>query len=186
MKRTAYRTIVGIAILVVILSVSAASISASPPPPNLIVDVTAHMTSPSAGFDSILYVLVPHQMPFFPPNFNLKQSFIVEEIDETDTSPSGIVSKNVLITCTLSTSPAYPNRNTVVTCFGTFPWRVNTRAYPGSTTGIYLIGFGLGETGLWRFTFTVTGLYDGAITTLSASFNVNVDPPGSTGPVQPE
>ena len=172
----------GIALLAGILSISAASISASPPPPNLMVDVTEHKTSSSAGFDTILYVLVPHQMPFNPPFFNLMQSFVVEEIDQTSVAPDGTSSTETLITCS---TPAYPARNAVTTCSGFRPQRVDSRAYPGSTTGIYEVAFaGFTETGVWRFTFTVTGLYNGASTTLTQTFNVNVDPPESTGPVQ--
>lgn len=185
MKRTASTILGAIAVLAVILSLTVASIAASPPPPTLTVDVTSHRVSTSSAFDTIVYVTVPHQMPFVPNLFNLLQSFVVQSIDLTQTAPDGTVTPTNLITCSLSTTPAYPSRNTVSTCTGIFPWRVNSRAYPGSTTGIYWVGFaGFTQTGVWTFTYSVTGLYNGASTTLTHTFTINVDPPASTGPVQ--
>ena len=177
MKRTYLRTLGAIALLTIVLGVSMTSFSAGPPPASLSVYVTATRITSSEAFDTVLYVAVPRQQPI-NPTFNLYQSFVVQSIDFTETHPDGSVDGGNLITCSLS-GPAYPSRNAVLTCSGSFTSRVNGLVYPGSTTGIYFVGFGgfgPGDVGRWTYTYTVTGLYYGAVTTLTSSFTSQVTP----------
>jgi hypothetical protein len=179
MMRITSKRLGGIALLAMLLSIGAATVYAeNPPPPHLKLDVTTHNPSiaPGTGFDTILYVSVAHQKPFTPPRFNLLQSFVLQSIDMTQTGPDGKSTTSNLITCTLSTSPAYPSRNTVSTCTGTFPSRVNGLVYPGSTTGIYFSAFGPDTVGEWTYTFHVTGLYNNAPITLTSSVEVDAKP----------
>src|SRR5437016_7957879 len=112
MRRITPRTLGGIALLATLLGISVASVWAEgPASPGLRVDVTTHNPDPNnGGFDSILLVSVPHQRPFTPPRFNLLQSFVVQSIDLTQKAPDGTSATTNLITCTLSSSPAYPSR----------------------------------------------------------------------------
>lgn len=178
MKSIAPRKLAGLTILALLLSIGlAAAYADNPPPPHLQVDVTTQTPSASGdGFDSILYVSVAHQNPFNPPRFNLLQSFVVQSIDLTQTAPNGTNTASNLITCTLSSSPAYPSRNTVSTCTGDFASRVNAFVYPGSDTGIYFSAFGPDTPGHWTFTFSVTGLYNNAPITLTDKVNLDVKP----------
>jgi len=179
MRRTTLRALGGFALLATLLGISVASVWAEgPSSPGLRVDVTTHNPDPNnGGFDSILLVSVPHQRPFTPPRYDLLQSFVLQSIDLTQTAPDGTSTTTNLITCTLSSSPAYPSRNTVSTCTGTFASRVNSRAYPGSDTGIYWSGFSPDTNGSWTFTFAVTGLYDNAPTTLTSRVHLSVGQP---------
>jgi hypothetical protein len=181
MKRTALRTVGIIAVTLMLLGIGVVSVSADgPPPPHLDVKITTHSPSVSGdGFDAILYVSVPPQKPSgsnSPDRYDLTQSFVVQSIDLTETAPDGTSTTSTLITCTLSSSPAYPSRNTVSTCTGTFASRVMSYAYPGSETGIYFSGFGPASTGHWTYTFSVTGLYDSSPTTLTSRVSVDAKP----------
>jgi hypothetical protein len=181
MKRAAIRTLGILAVIGMLLGIGVVSVSANgPPPPHLLVKITTHSPSVSGdGFDAILYVIVPPQKPSgsdSPDRYDLTQSFVVQSIGLTETAPNGTSTTSTLITCILSTSPAYPSRNTVSTCTGTFASRVMSYVYPGSDTGIYFSGFGPDTTGHWKYAFSVTGLYNNASTTLTFHFTVNAKP----------
>jgi hypothetical protein len=181
MKRTALRAIGIVAVIGMLLGIGVVSVSAhGAPPPRLLVKITTHSPSVSGdGFDATLYVIVPPQKPSgsnSPNRYDLTQSFVVQSIGLTETAPNGTSTISTLITCTLSTSPAYPSRNTISTCTGTFASRVMSYVYPGSDTGIYFSGFGPSATGYWTYTFSVTGLYNNATTTLTSHFSVNAKP----------
>jgi hypothetical protein len=177
MMRITPRKLAGVALLSMLLSIGVATVYAEddiPPSPHFHVDVTTHEPSASGGgFDSILYVSVPHQRPFTPPRFNLLQSFVLQSIVLTQTGPDGTSTTSTLITCTLSASPAYPSRNTVSTCTGIFASRAIGFVYPGSNTGIYFSGFAPDSVGHWTFTFTVTGLYNNAPTAMTSSVKLD-------------
>jgi hypothetical protein len=183
MKRVSSRTLGGIALLAMLLSIGVVSVSAkteTPPSPHFQVSVTTHKPSVSGdGFDAILYVSVPHQKPSGSNSahrYDLTQSFVLQSIGLTETAPDGTSTASNLITCTLSSSPAYPSRNTVSTCTGTFPSRVMSYVYPGADTGIYFSGFGPSQTGDWKYAFTVTGLYNGVSITLASHVSVDAVP----------
>ena len=181
MKRITSRQLGGITLIAILLSIGVVSVTAAPQPrPHLDIDVTTHQPSVSGdGFDAILYVSVPNQKPsglFSPNRYDLTQSFVLTSIDLTETAPDGTSTTSHLITCTLSSSPAYPSRNTVSTCTGTFPSRVMSFVYPGSNTGIYFSGFGPSATGDWKYTFYVTGLYNSVSTTLTQQVSVDAQP----------
>lgn len=177
MKRKDYLALATIA-LIGTLTFSLVAVAAIPHGPKMSVDLTTRNISasdPNAGFDSIIYVSVPHQSPFAPPLYDLNQVFIVQQIDVTESGPGIPTSTSTLVTCTNAASPAYPSRFMPTTCTGIFAYRVNSQVYPGSDTGIYWVGWnGLNVAGTYSFTYTVTGLFNGASVTLSQSFSVNV------------
>src|SRR5690348_2826159 len=118
MKRTALRMIGIIAVTGLLLGIEVVSVSAhGPPPPRLLVKITTHSPSVSGdGVDAILYVIVPPQKPSgsdSPDRYDLTQSFVLRSIGLTEIAPNGTSTTSTLVTCTLSSSPAYPSRNTV-------------------------------------------------------------------------
>ena len=183
MTKLSSRTLGGIAIIAVLLSFGAITVVAdteTPPSPHLHVSITTHTPSVSGdGFDNIIYVTVPPQKPSgsqSPNRFDLTQSFVLTKIVLTETAPDGSSTTETQVTCS---SPSYPARNTVTTCTTSTPpfaSRVESRAYPGSDTGIYFLGLGPDKVGHWEYTFSVTGMYNSALTTLTAHIDVDAKP----------
>lgn len=178
---------IGIVItLAVFLGVSFTAVTAgNPPSPTLQVAVGDHRISPTSNFDTIISVGIPSQQPAGASNlYETSQFFVLQSVSVSDARPDGVVDPSTtLVSCVVTSMNV---RNVHVDCSASlFSWRVNPVVYPGTSTGIYYVGFGVPgpETGVWTFTYVVTGLYNGQTITLTKSFNVNVDPPAASGPV---
>jgi hypothetical protein len=152
--------------------------------PNLSIAITSANFAGTSGFDTLLYVNTPAATSNTLARYFLSSAFIVQTIDDQFTAPDGTVSTDHLITCV--TSPDYPSRGAVTTCTGFFTQRVESRAYSGSTTGIYFIGYvGFTPPGHWILTDTATGLFQGATITLTATVQFNVVDV-TPGPITPQ
>ena len=162
-------------------------ISANTTSPNLSIALTTSSVPTNGILDTILYVNVPAATSNTQTLYILTSSFLVQSIDFQFIFSDGSTSSGNLITCAIS--PNYPSRTTISSCAGSFPQRVDSRAYSGSTTGIYLIGWaGLSPVGHATLTYTTTGLFQGSTITLTATAQFNiVDPPCcAPGPLTPQ
>jgi len=187
MKRTMTISAVAAAIVVMVGLASVVPIFANTPVPNLSVAITSANVPLNGSFDTFLYVNTPaatsNSLTAVDPNI-LLTAFVIQSIDFQFVFPDGTTSSGNLITCTTIN---YPSRGALTTCTGVFARRVMPRAYSGSTTGIYFIGFaGVSPAGHTTLTYTVTGLFQGSTIALSASVSYNVsDPPCCpAGPAQ--
>jgi hypothetical protein len=133
--------------------------------------------STSGGTDFTVYVQVPNNAPVSGTFYDLQPAFVVQSISVGQTAPDGTVfPPSSVITCTTAATnkyPGYPSRGALTTCSGIYEQRVDPRAYWGSNTAIYFIGFvGFSPAGTWTLTFVVTGLYYSNTITLTASTHI--------------
>ncbi len=130
--------------------------------------------------DFYLYVQVPNNPPVSGTFYDLQPAFVLQSITETDTFNGGTPSTPTqFITCKTTKSggyPGYPARNAQTSCTGIiYEQRVIPRAYWGSNTGIWFLGFAFpGTPGTFTTTFIVTGLYYSNTITLTASATVTI------------
>ena len=129
--------------------------------------------------DFYLYVQVPNNSPVNGAFYDLQPAFVVQSITESDTFNGTSSGPTTFITCSTNKTgqnPGYPSRNAETTCTGIIYYqRVIPRAYWGSNTGIWFLGFEFGGSrGTFTATFTVVGLFFGSSITLTASATVTI------------
>ena len=153
---------------------------ASSPSPNLSVAISSPNISTNGAFDTITYVNVPASTTNSLQLYNLLSAFVLTNFTISLTDPTGAVASQQFVSCFTTN---YPTRNAITTCVPiAAPQLVNrvvARAYSGSTTGIFVIGFAnLSPPGFYSFTYYVTGLFEGNTITLTSNFQIKVsDPP---------
>lgn len=151
---------------------STTSATAAPSSNSPTISVVPALSSiPVNGSDDFtVYVQVPNNPPVSGTFYNLDPAFVVQSI---------AVQSTTFITCSTGATgkyPDYPSRNAITSCSGTYEQRLNARAYWGSNTGIWFLGFLFLGTpaGTDTETFIVTGLYYGNMITLTASASITI------------
>ncbi len=129
--------------------------------------------------DFTVYVQVPNNPPVSGTFYDLQPAFVVQSIAEYSTFNGTSNTPTTFITCSTSATnkyPGYPSRGAETSCNGVYEQRVDPRAYWGSNTGIWFLGFlYLGvPAGTDTETFIVTGLYYGNTITLKASASIHI------------
>jgi len=142
--------------------------------------VPALSSIPLNGTDDFtVYVQVPNNPPVSGTFYDLQPAFVVQSIAEYSTFNGTSNTPTTFITCSTSATnkyPGYPSRGAETSCNGVYEQRVDPRAYWGSNTGIWFLGFlYLGvPAGTDTETFIVTGLYYGNTITLTASASIHI------------
>jgi len=129
--------------------------------------------------DFYLYVQVPSNPPVSGTHYDLQPAFVLQSITETDTFNGVSSTPTQFITCKTTKSggyPGYPSRDAQTSCTGIiYEQRVIPRAYWGSNTGIWFLGFAFSDTpGTFTTTFIVTGFYYSNTITLTASATITI------------
>lgn len=129
----------------------------------------------NSAIDFYIYVQVPNNPPVTGSFYDLQPAFVVQSITEQDfVNGTSDGPPTLFITCTTAGTTGYPSSSAETDCGGLiYEQRVISRAYWGTNTGIWFLGFVFfGITGTFTVQFTVTGLYYGNTITLTGSGSV--------------